>query len=153
MSPNFRIRNKFGFLLTWPWSNHWVQKILGQEHAWESTSEAEAECWTHRYSTLALIEMQKMVDWTAKQDLKDLTIPLAMMYMINDGTIYPPAAISAFERWGSKIKQLIPVSIGPDAEEHVFVGDITAPHRVEWTVDQFSEFLKTTFNTPNPSDE
>ncbi|HIG41551.1 MAG: alpha/beta fold hydrolase [bacterium] len=141
MSPNFRIRNPFGFVLTWPWSRHWVYFIVGKQRKWEPLSMAEAECWTHEYSTLALIEMQKTVDWANKQAFEDIQVPLAMMYMQNDATVFPPAAIRIFNRWGTQLKRIYKVSIDGETDEHVFAGHITAPHRIEWTVETFREFL------------
>jgi esterase/lipase len=141
VSPNFRIRNPFGFLLTWPWSEHWIHFILGKDVKWEPGSSLEAAVWTHEYSTLALIEMQKTVDWANKQNFENLKVPMALMYMENDETIHPPSAINIFERWGCKNKSLLKVAVDGDATDHVFVGDITAPHRLDWSVEQFYQFL------------
>lgn len=141
VSPNFRIRNPFGFLLTWPWAEHWIHFILGKNVKWAPKSSLEAEVWTHEYSTLALIEMQKTVDWANKQNFEDLNVPMALMYMENDETIHPPSAIKIFRRWGCKNKSLLKVAVDGDATDHVFVGDITAPHRLDWCIQQFQYFL------------
>jgi esterase/lipase len=143
MSPNFKIRSRFGFILTWPWAKYWVRGIVGKEISWEPENEMAAKYWTSTYSSLSLIEMQKVVDWLSTVDLSRHQIPLATMYMKNDSTIDPAAAISAHEQWGSEQKRLIPVTIDGDTEEHVFVGDITAPHRIDWCVNEFVLFLKT----------
>ena len=148
MSPNFRVRSRLGFLLTWPWSKYWIQIILGKEIQSEPKSEAEANCWTQRYSTLALIEMQKTLDWANHQDFTNIHIPMAMMYMENDATVYPPAAINVFNLWRSELKYLYRVTIDGDAPEHVFVGDITAPHRTDWCVKMFIEFLEKVDSDP-----
>ncbi|XOV89910.1 MAG: alpha/beta hydrolase [Pseudomonadota bacterium] len=141
MSPNFRIRSRFDFLLTFPWSGYWIHWFVGRERSWEPINEAQAKFWTYRYSTLALIEMQKVVAWARQCRLSALQVPLAIMYMKNDPTIDPAAAIRAFEQWGGAPKRLIKVTIDEDEASHVFVGDITAPHRNDWTVDQFATFL------------
>lgn len=142
MSPNFRIRSPFGFLLTWPLSRYWMHLLVGREREWEPINEAQARFWTWRYSTRSLIEMQKVVDWVGRQDLGSFETPLAVMVMKNDPTIDPESADRAEQRWGGSPKALIPVEIDPDAADHVFAGDITAPHRVEWTVDRFTAFLE-----------
>jgi esterase/lipase len=142
MAPNFKIRNPFGFILTWPWARIWVRALIGKEVSWEPENELAGKYWTSTYSTLSLIEMQKVVDWVMKQDFSQHQIPLATMYMKNDKTIDPRAAIDGHNRWGSSQKQLIPVGIDGDAEQHVFAGNITAPHRVEWCVTEFIQFLK-----------
>jgi esterase/lipase len=144
MAPNFKIRSPFGFLLTWPWAPHWVQRLLGQFHEWEPETPEHGKYWTSRYSTLALIEMQKMVDWLAKQDLRQFKTPLAMMYLRNDTTIDPVAAVKALNHWGGDLKKTIPVTLDGDAAAHVFAGRLAGPHRTDWTVAEFQQFLKTT---------
>ena len=146
MSPNFRIRSAFGFLLTWPFSKYWVHLILGREHQWQPISDAQAKAWTHQYSTLALIEMQKTVDYAKTLDIGRFETPVAMMYMQNDGTIHPPSAIQVFNRWGSRHKKLIRVEPDGDAEEHVFVGEIVAPQRLDWCLERFNLFLDSLSN-------
>jgi esterase/lipase len=142
MSPNFKIRSPFSFLLTWPWSKHWVGMIIGKEIKLESENDDAARYWTSTYSSLALIEMQKVVDWFARVDLSHQQIPLATMYMRNDSTISPKAAVKGHNEWGARHKQLIPVEPDGDAAEHVFVGHITAPARIDWCVSEFNKFLK-----------
>ena len=142
MSPNFKIRNPFGFLLTWPWAYHWVPMLLGRSRSWEPENEMAAKYWTHSYDTVAVIEMQKVVDHVATLRLEDANVPMAMMYMTNDPTVDTPANLTAFDRWGAPGKELIQVTIDPDEESHVFVGNITAPHRVDWCVDMFTTFLE-----------
>jgi esterase/lipase len=141
LSPNFRIRSPLGFLLTWPLSKHWIHLILGRHHEWEPMSDAQAAAWTSRYSTLALIEMQKTVDFAQELDFGQFKIPLAMMYMENDGTIHPPSAIQVFNRWAANHKELIRVDLDGETEEHVFVGEITAPHRLDWCFERLNSFL------------
>jgi len=148
MAPNFKIRNPFAFILTWPWARFWVRTLIGKEVSWEAENELAGKYWTNTYSTLSLIEMQKLVDWVKKQDFSQHQIPLATMYMKNDQTIDPRAAIDGHNRWGSPQKKLIPVSIDGDAEEHVFAGNITAPHRVDWCVNEFIQFLKSLDSKP-----
>ncbi|MFP6806325.1 MAG: hypothetical protein VB957_03960 [Pseudomonadales bacterium] len=142
MSPNFKIKSPFGFILTWPFARFLVRSLIGKEVSWEPENELAGKYWTSTYSTYSLIEMQKLVDWVSALDLSRHQIPLATMYMKNDTTINAQAAIDGHHRWGSSQKQLIPVTIDGDAEEHVFVGNITAPHRVDWCVAEFTQFLR-----------
>ncbi len=145
MAPNFKIRNPFGFLLTWPWAPYWVPLLLGKFHEWEPETAEHGLFWTNRYSTLALIEMQKIVDWANKQPLNQFKIPLAMMYLRNDTTIDSKAAVRALLQWGGDIKKTIPVTLDGDVESHVFTGRLGGPHRTDWTIDEFQQFLETTF--------
>ena len=142
MSPNFKIKNPFGFLLTWPLSPYWVHLLLGRNHSWEPESPVHAKVWTSSYSTLAVIEMQKVVDWAGGTDLGSIQTPLAMMCMKNDPTVNASAAESAFERWGAAMKSHIPIRQNSDNAEHVFTGHLAGPDRTDDTVEAFSAFLK-----------
>lgn len=142
MSPNFGIRSRLAFLLTAPLSWYWVHLLLGRERYWEPINEAQAKYWTNRYSNRALIEMQKVVDWVSRQDVRRFHTPLATMYMKNDPTIDPGAAIARHTRWGGEPKTLIQVAIDPEEASHVFVGEITAPHRIDWVVRELGNFIE-----------
>lgn len=154
LSPNHRIRNPFGFLLTWPLAEKWVPKLLGSEHSWEAENEEAAKYWTNRYSVQAVIEMQKVVDWAKKHATRDHPIPLLTVYMEGDPTISHEAAISFHEDWRHERKQLVRVSVDDGNPQHVFAGRITAPHRVEWCTDQCLSFLHSvnTLSGTNPVD-
>ena len=142
MSPNFRIKNPFGFLLTWPLSPHWVHLLLGRTHSWEAESEIHARVWTSSYSTLAVIEMQKVVDWAKATNLGNIETPLAMMCLKNDPTVNAKTAEEVFRRWGATIKSHIPVKQDSDNAEHVFAGHLSGPKRTADTVEDFITFLK-----------
>ena len=142
ISPNFQIRNRFGFILTWPWAKVWVPKLMGRERAWEPENELVAKYWSSRYSINAVIEMQKVVDWARRTELKSSRIPLATLYMEGDPTINHQAAIAFHEAWQADHKKLIRVTIDPENIQHVFTGTISAPHRVDWTVQTCLEFIQ-----------
>ena len=142
LSPNFQIRHRFGFILTWPWARTWVPKLMGEERAWEPENELVARYWSPRYSINAVIEMQKVVDWVQSTKLESHNIPLATLYMKDDPTINHDAAIAFHEAWRSNLKKLIKVTIDPENVQHVFTGKISAPHRVDWTVRNCLDFLR-----------
>ena len=142
MSPNFRVRLPIAPILTWPWARYWIRFLIGSHRKWKPENEEVAKYWTYEYSTKALMEMQSVVDWFQHQDISQQKIPLAVMYMKNDPTISFEAAVAGYHAWGAMDKALIPVEIDGDAIQHVFAGDIMAPHRTDWVVDRFDEFLK-----------
>ena len=142
MSPNFRVRSPFGFILTWPWSPYWVPLFLGGERSWEPENEMAGRYWTPRYSIHAVIEMQKVVDWVRHHPPASLDIPLATIYMTGDPTISHEAAVDFHHAWDAGTKELLEVTIDRENPQHVFAGDITAPHRVDWCVDACVDFLQ-----------
>jgi esterase/lipase len=142
LAPNFKIRNPFGFLLTWPWAPQWLPMLVGKEHSWEPENELSARYWSSRYPTHAVIEMQKVVDWAKQQKLAGGNVPLATLYMEGDPTIDHDAAVNFHEAWEADTKSLHQVTIDAHNPQHVFVGDITAPHRIDWCVDTCVEFIR-----------
>ncbi len=142
-APNFRIRNPFDFLLTWPLAHKWVPYVIGKEHSWEPENELAAKYWSHRYATTAIIEMQKVVDWVkrSRQRLDSRNIPLQTLYMQEDPTISAQAAVEFHSNWEAEEKDLHEITIDIENPQHVFVGNITAPHRVEWCVNRCRDFI------------
>ena len=53
--------------------------ILGATRTWEAESDAVAKYWSTSYSTLAVIEMQKVVDWFEAQSPASWNVPLGIM--------------------------------------------------------------------------
>ncbi|RZO75657.1 MAG: hypothetical protein EVA68_06450 [OM182 bacterium] len=149
LAPNFRARHpldtpifSISSILTWPWSEYWIPLLLGKRRELNFQNDLEEQFSTHGYSVKALIEMQKTVDWSRTVDYGRLDIPLCTMYMKNDPTIDSYAAIKVHEEWGSNQKELIPVTLNENSIEHVFVGDIMAPHRTDWCTERLALFLR-----------
>jgi hypothetical protein len=128
--------------LTWPWAERWIHYIIGKEHSWEPESELAAKYWTHRYSSKAIIEMQKVVDWVQKLKPISGQPPLATFYMKDDPTIDHSAAVNFHERWESDYKALHPVNIDIKVPQHIFVGDLSAPQRNDWCVEASIKFVQ-----------
>lgn len=142
MAPNFKINNPFDFLLTMPFAESIVPRLLGRTHSWTPENDAAARYWTSTYDIQAVIEMQKVVDWFRAQPPRAWTTPMAMMVMDNDPTISAKAAKQVFQQWQTDDKARLPILTEPNAIAHVFAGDIVAPNRTEQTIEAFSGFLQ-----------
>jgi len=148
MAPNFKINNPFDFLLTMPFAESIVPRLLGRTHSWTPENDAAARYWTSTYDIQAVIEMQKVVDWFRAQPTCAWTTPMAMMVMDNDPTISAKAAKQVFQRWQTDDKARLPILTEPDAIAHVFAGDIVAPNRTEQTIEAFSGFIQSMKDQP-----
>ncbi len=144
LAPNFKIRKRTAFMLTWPWARYWVPWVAGREQGQLETPPdlPLSKYWTNRYSIHAVIEMQKVVDWANRHCDRSIDIPLATLYMRDDPTVDAAASVAFHHSWGAGIKRLHPVEIEPDEPQHVFVGDITAPHRLDWCVETCVDFIE-----------
>ena len=151
MAPNFKINNPFDFLLTMPFAESIVPRLLGRTHSWTPENEAAARYWTSTYDIQAVIEMQKVVDWFRAQPARAWTTPMAMMVMDNDPTISAKAAKRVYQQWQTDDKAHLCILTEPDAIAHVFAGDIAGPERTEHTIDAFSGFLKSLIDQPKPA--
>ena len=143
-APNFRVRNLLGQMLTWPGARVWLPWLVGRERHLEPENDMAARYWTHTYRTAALIEMQKVVNWARKhwREVNRKQLPLLTLYMKNDPVISSKAAIRFHKKWRAKHKELCEVTLDSEHPQHVFVGHITAPHRVNWVVKRCLAFLE-----------
>ena len=146
MAPNFKINNPFDFLLTMPFAETIVPRLLGRTRSWTPESDAAARYWTSTYDIQAVIEMQKVVDWFRSQPAQAWTTPMAMMVMANDPTISAKMAKRVFRQWQTRDKAHLPILTEPDAIAHVFAGDIAGPARTEQTIKAFASFLRPLIN-------
>ena len=62
--------------------------------------------------------------------------------MEDDPTIDHNEVIVVHETWHAEHKRFHQVTIGADNPQHVFDGDMTAPHRIDWAVEVCSDFLE-----------
>ena len=153
-SPNFKVRNPFGFLLTWPLAPLWLPWIAGKEYRWEPENERVARYWTCRYDMAALTEMQKLVDWARRhrKKISAAQVPLQTLYMTHDPTIDVAEAVRFHQGWGADYKELHEVTLDREHPQHVFVGRITAPHRLPWTVKTCTDFIRNiSARSPGPT--
>ena len=168
LSPNFKIRRRGASILTLPWANYWVPWVLGREQGDSLEEKAPEEnfpegkspegrspeetlvnkYWTSRYPTQAVIEMQKVLDWVRHHCDKTADIPLATLYMEGDPTVDTESIQAFHQAWGAKTKRLYPVEIDAAVPQHVFVGDITAPQRLNWCLDVCTAFISSLTTTP-----
>ena len=142
VSPNFKIRQAFGFLLTLPFAYHWISWFIGSQRTWTPENSEVAKYWTSSYTTRALIEMQKVVDW-AKTYVPLFDIPLLTFYVKNDPTINHQSAIYYHKCWPSSRKNLLSVSTSDGVPKHIFVGDIAGRGKNHWFVNMCVKFLDT----------
>ena len=142
MAPNFGINQSFAWLLTLPGSRFFIPLILGATRTWEAESEAVAKYWSTSYSTLAVIEMQKVVDWFEAQSPASWNMPLGIMLGDLDPTISAKKALRVLEKWGDPRSKRLPIPEQETMAQHVFAGEIAGPDLTTHCVDQFELFAK-----------
>lgn len=143
MAPNFKVRNRLSFLLTWPGADIWLPQVVSPEKRWFSMDPRQERYWSTNYGNQALIQMQLLLDEVKKAPVETFRIPLMIQCAVDDPAIDPGAAHRVFRCWGGQPKRFRWVEVGPGESPHVFVGDIMAPQRNDDVIGAFRDFLDT----------
>lgn len=147
ISPNFAPKDRAAQVLTWPWAKHFAPWLTGPEHHWQPRNKAQAQYWTHRFPTQALLPMMGLVEYVRELPVEAIHTPLLQIYSPEDQVVSPDASVQMFARFGSSPKQLLALADSQDDSHHVLAGDILSPRdtpRVEAAILQFLQpLLKT----------
>lgn len=130
ISPNFGLRDPRAALLLHRWSRWLALAIQGQTRSWQPANPREANAWTTRYPTKALVPMLALVQRVQTSDLSSFLRPVLVLYSQRDQTVDPGAIRAAFQRLGAHQKTLHAVHNSTSQGQHVLAGDITAPETV-----------------------
>jgi esterase/lipase len=140
-APNYQPRHWAMKFFGWPWSGYWMRLIAGQEYAWEPAGELNGKYWTHSYPTRVLHQLQALVKAVRGSAVDTIVTPSLFLYSENDQVVNARYTDRVYEKWGSAVKERIRIE-GVDGESnHVFTGDIVAPHRTEISIEQVLAFL------------
>lgn len=127
ISPNFAPRDPTAQVLNWPWANHFVPLLLGEERHWRPLNAEQARYWTHRYPSKAMLPMMALVQAVNALPLEQVQSPLLLIHAADDQVVSAQAARAAFLRFGSPHKQLVEFPHSQDPSHHVLAGRILAP--------------------------
>lgn len=127
LSPNFRPRNRFSAMLTWPWGRQIARIVIGKERWVTPENKGHEQYWTTRYPVTALLPMMGMVKLAGKLDLSKIRVPGLVVYSPRDQIIHVPALKKTFEQMGCVKKRLVPFTGSADPGQHILAGDIFSP--------------------------
>ncbi|MGB3408189.1 MAG: alpha/beta hydrolase, partial [Jannaschia sp.] len=103
VSPNFRVANPAGDLLSWPGARYWVPLIAGETRSFAPQNTRHARHWTTEYPTVALLPMQALIDHAERLDWAAATVP-ALFYFSPDDTVVDAGATREVTRaWGGPV--------------------------------------------------
>lgn len=141
MAPNFKVRNPYAFLLTWPGAEYWLPQVVSPERRWHSLDPRQNKYWSANYGNQALIQMALLLEEVRQAPVERFRVPLMIQCSPDDPAVDARYARVYFDRWGGEPKLFRWVSVGPDESPHVFVGDIMAPQRNSDVIQSFRDFL------------
>lgn len=126
ISPNFGVQAGGSFLLTLPWGKQLAELIVGKERGFEPRNAAQAEFWTTRYPTAALLPMAKLVEIAVATQVENVAIPALFIISEGDTVVRPQATKAIAARWGATHLVHI-VEDAEDPDQHVIAGDAVSP--------------------------
>lgn len=127
ISPNFGPKDKRSNLITGPWGAQIALAIEGENRGWDTTDPRELAGWTTRHPTASLFPMMTLVQHVQSLDFSGFKTPVLVLYSERDQVVDPQATQAAFSRFGSSVKNMIPVDYSDNISQHVLAGDIKAP--------------------------
>ncbi|MDO8695659.1 MAG: alpha/beta hydrolase [Pseudomonas sp.] len=146
ISPNFAPKDRAAQVLTWPWATHFAPLLIGPEHHWQPRNAAQAQYWTHRFPTQALLPMMGLVEYVRELPVEAIHTPLLQIYSPEDQVVSPEAGVQMFARFGSRPKQLLALADSQDDSHHVLAGDILSPRDTPRVEAAILEFLQPLLN-------
>lgn len=143
ISPNFGVQAGGSFLLTMPWGRHIAELVIGKERSFEPRNARQAELWTTRYPTIAVLPMAKLVELANATD--PAVIKTSALFIISDrDTVVRPELTRQVEaRWGGPHK-LVAVTDAEDPDQHVIAGDTLSPGVTAGLATQIVDWLRAT---------
>ena len=132
ISPNFGINNKFANLISWPFSEYWLQLILGKTMKHSPRNENNKKYWTMSYPTNALIPMARLVNEVNNKDFSNIKKPALFYFSMEDKVVNPQKIKKFISGWGGKRTiTIVKLSKDDDKYSHVLAGTIISPNQTQ----------------------
>lgn len=141
ISPNFGVQAGGSFLLTMPWGKQLAELIVGKERSFEPRNERQAQLWTTKYPTAAVLPMAKLVDIAVNTPVERIQIPALFIISDQDKVVQPKLTRQIEARWGGP-HRLIAVTNAEDPDQHVISGDTLSPGTTAALGQQSVDWLK-----------
>ena len=147
ISPNFGINHKFASLISWPYSEYWLQLIIGKTRHIKPRNKLDKKFWTLSYPTKALIPMARLVQKINNQDFSKVNNPALFYFSMDDKIVEPEKTVRFIKNWGGNTKTLnVKMSKFDDKYSHVIAGDILSPKQTEFARKEMVKWIKSLSN-------
>jgi alpha-beta hydrolase superfamily lysophospholipase len=129
-SPNYGVQAAGSGLLTGPWGLQIAKLAVGAERGFEPQNELQAELWTTRYPTEALLPMAKITEMAASAPVETIKVPALFLFSDRDSVVRPDRTREIAARWGAPAAMHI-VEDSADPSQHAVAGDAYSPGTTE----------------------
>ena len=143
MSPNYGPKDKNAEIINTPWGKQLATLIMGSTRSWQPDNPAVANAWTTSYPSQSVFPMMALVKGVRESDLNAFKTPVYVIYSEKDTVVDPEEIKSAFQRFGSSIKKIEPVTYSTDEGQHALAGDIRSPSSTAIATESIVKWVST----------
>jgi len=141
ISPNFGLRASGAELLTMPWGKQIAELIVGKEYSFKPRNELQAELWTTRYPTSALLPMAALTGLARSAPAENIKIPALFIFSDSDRITRQDLTHEIASRWGA-YHELVPVESSGDPNNHILAGDALSPSTTQFLAQRIEVWIK-----------
>ncbi|WP_298432814.1 alpha/beta hydrolase [uncultured Jannaschia sp.] len=143
VSPNFRVSNPAGALLSWPAARSWVPLVAGEIRSFAPQNDRHGRHWTTEYPTVALLPMQAAIDHATALDYAAADLPALFWFAPADAVVDHAATEAVASAWGGPVTiERVTVPDGDDPFAHVIAGDILSPQGTQAAIPAMEAWLR-----------
>jgi esterase/lipase len=144
ISPNFGPKDRAAGLLTLPWAEVVLPRLIPQ-YEWIAKNEEQKRFWTMRYPSTALFPMQALVEHVRDASLNDYDVPTLAFYNKGDDVVDAKRIttwLDALDAEGRVKAERVLVIPTAGEDEHVIAGRIVAPSQTATFRDRIVAFVR-----------
>jgi esterase/lipase len=149
ISPNLAIKDPAAFLLTWPWMQTVLPRVMPDRH-WVSRNAEQEQYWTTTYPMNAVFPMAALVADVRASEPSRYTTPTLLFVNAGDNVVDAGATTAFFDRISTARVERVPITPRADEDRHVLVGRIVSPSQVTPFVERALSFVQAR-SAPPPS--
>ena len=142
ISPNFGLRNKSAFIMTWPLARYYVPLLAGKTRTIEPCSPVWSVCWPCSYPMISMIPVMQIVKEAWHAPVEKITAPVLVFYSPNDKIVEPARIEALIKRFGSTQKKIVRIQHSGDPDNHVNAGQMMSPENTEPFARMIVDFIR-----------
>lgn len=139
LSPNFHPKDPRAKIVSGPFGPLIARLLIGAYREFKTDNDEHAYYWTARYRSEGIAALMDVVNYAATLNLKQIQIPVLMLYTQKDKVVDIDLALQKFAEFGSLKKKALEVQT---ATRHEIAGRILAPQAVDEVETAIVDFLQ-----------
>ena len=147
ISPNIAIKDPTARILTWPWMQSILPRVIPERH-WTSHNAEQERYWTTTYPSTVLFPMAGLVSHVRHTDPARYTTPTLLFTNAGDDVVDAGATATFFDGVHNAAVERVAITPRAGEDHHVIVGRIVSPSQVTPFLERTLTFLRAT-HTPS----